>query len=79
MSAATSSDNSDIISKIQKIAEESGNNILVRKIVCTEKLLDIPYNKKKYSEISISSLSSSSESNISDSDTDNSSGCIVKE
>ncbi|XP_025193980.1 breast cancer metastasis-suppressor 1-like protein isoform X2 [Melanaphis sacchari] len=72
MSTATS-DNSDIISKIQKITEESGNNILVRKIVCTDKIIDIPYNKKKYSEVSISSLSSSSESNISDSDTDNSS------
>jgi len=49
----------------------------VRKIVCSEKLIDIPCNKKKYSEISISSLSSSSESNNSDSDTDNSSGNFV--
>jgi len=71
-----SSDNSDIASRIQKIAdkyEESGSNIIVRK-VCTEKVLDIPYEKKKLSEISISSSSNSSDSSSSDSDTDNSSG-----
>jgi len=72
-----SSDNSDIASRIQKISdkyEESGSNVIVRKIVCTENILDDPYDKKKLSVISISSSSSSSDSNSSDSDTDNSSG-----
>lgn len=77
MSTATSSDNSDIVaSRVQKIAdkyEESGSNVIVRKIVSTEKILDIPFDKKKLSEISISSSSSSSDSNSSDSDTENSS------
>ncbi|XP_008183829.1 breast cancer metastasis-suppressor 1-like protein isoform X2 [Acyrthosiphon pisum] len=76
MSTATS-DNSDIASRIQKIAdklyEESGSNVIARKIVCTENVLDDPYDKKKLSELSISSSSSSSDSNSSDSDTDNSS------
>ena len=45
-----------------------------RKIVCTENVLDDPYDKKKLSELSISSSSNSSDSNSSDSDTDNSSG-----
>ncbi|XP_015367609.1 PREDICTED: breast cancer metastasis-suppressor 1-like protein isoform X1 [Diuraphis noxia] len=76
MSTATSSDNSDIASRIPKIAdkfEESGSNILVRKIVSTENNLDDPYDKKKLSVISTSSSSSSSDSNSSDSETDNSS------
>ncbi|KAL5244992.1 hypothetical protein ACI65C_012402 [Semiaphis heraclei] len=76
MSTATSSDNSDITSRIPKIAdkfEENGSSVLVRKIVCTENNLDDPYDKKKLSVISISSSSSSSDSNSSDSETDNSS------
>ncbi|CAH1730910.1 breast cancer metastasis-suppressor 1-like protein [Aphis gossypii] len=73
MSTTSSSDNSDINSKIKKVAEDCGSDIAVRKIVCSEKLKDIPYNMKKYSETSVSSLSSSSESNNSDYDTDNSS------
>jgi len=72
-----SSHNSDINSEIQKKAEDDRSNTVVRKIVCSEKLTDISYYKKEYSEISISSLSSSSESNNSDSDTDNSSGNYV--
>jgi len=74
-----SSDNSDIASRIPKIAdkfEESGSSVFVSKIVCTENNLDDPYDKKKLSVISISSSSSSSDSNSSDSETDNSSGKI---
>lgn len=72
-----SSDNSDIASRIQKIAdkyEESGSSVILRKIVCAENILDDPFDKKKVCELSISSSSSSSDSNSSDSDTDNSSG-----
>ncbi|KAL4123246.1 hypothetical protein QTP88_015454 [Uroleucon formosanum] len=83
MSTATSSGISDIASRIQKLAEkiyeESGSNVIVRKTVCTENVLDDPYNKKKISELSISSFSSSSDSNSSDSDTDNSSDLIEEE
>lgn len=74
------SENSETInSRIQNTSdkyEESGSEDTVRKTVstATEKVLSVPYEKKKLSEISASSSSSSSDSSSSDSDTDDSSG-----
>jgi len=61
-----SSDNSDIAIRIQKVAdkhEESGSKIIVRKTVCTENVLDNPYDNKNLSESSISSFMCCSNSN----------------
>lgn len=77
-----SSDNSEIIAnQVQNISdkhEESGSEDTVRKTVSavTEKVLGIPYDKKKNSDLilSASSTSSSSDTSTSDSDTDDSSG-----
>lgn len=75
-----SSENSETItSRIQNSSdkyEESGLDDTGRKTVTsvTEKVLSVPYEKKKLSEISASSSSSSSDSSSSDSDTDDSSG-----
>ncbi|XP_060859133.1 breast cancer metastasis-suppressor 1-like protein isoform X2 [Metopolophium dirhodum] len=64
MSSATS-DNSDIPIRIQKIAdkhEKSGSKVIVPKTVCTENVLDDPYDNEKLSELSISSTMSCSDS-----------------